>query len=78
MKTKLFVFATILVVATLFAPAVFAAELSYYPKPIYFVTLSNRFPVTNEFVPIGFVCMIQSNTAPRSGSKNCQVNCKRC
>lgn len=65
MKTKLFVFATIFVVATLFVPAVFAAELPYYSKPIYYVTLSNRFPVTNEFAPTDFSCLIRTQTVPK-------------
>lgn len=83
MKTKLFVFATVLaIVAALFVPGVFADDnntddsKSYYPKPIYYVTLSNRFPMTNEFAPIGFVCTIQSKTAPEVDLKTAKLTMK--
>lgn len=74
MRTKLFAFAAIL--AMMSVPVVFAVELPYYPKPIYYVTLSNRFPVTNEFAPTGFVCMIQSNTAPELELKTAKLTIK--
>ncbi len=80
MKTKLFVFGVILfMLAMACVPVVFADEndisdsKSYYPKALYFVTLKNRFPETNEFAPAGFVCAIQTSTAPEMDLKTDQL-----
>lgn len=83
MKNKLFARGIILAVAALlFVYGVFAdnggadVSKSYHPKALYYITLKNRFPTTNEYAPVGFSCVIQTRTAPQMDLETSKLTLK--